>query len=84
MDHHEKLVRAQRKVEEMTGFYIHLAVFGVVMALMLVINTMDSADGWWCSGLSWAGVSAFLGTPGPSLGARPTSSPTGSCAKFAS
>lgn len=47
MDPHEKLVRAQRKVEEMTGFYIHLAVFGVVMALMLVVNSMNSTDGWW-------------------------------------
>ena len=47
MDPHEKLVRAQRKVEEIMGFYIHLAVFAVVMALMLVINGMDNADGWW-------------------------------------
>ena len=48
MDHHDKLLRAQRKVEEMTAFYVHLAVFVVVMALLVTVNAMTVAeDGWW-------------------------------------
>ena len=46
MDEHEKLSRASQKVEAMTGFYIHLAAFVVVNALLFVINTL-SGEAWW-------------------------------------
>jgi len=46
MDEHEKLTMAKQKVEAMTGFYIHLAVFVVVNAVLLVIN-IASGTSWW-------------------------------------
>jgi len=47
MDEHEKLVRAQRQVEAITGFYIHLVVFILVMALLLVVNLTVLDELWW-------------------------------------
>jgi hypothetical protein len=46
MDEHEKLSRAKQKVEAMTGFYIHLAAFVAVNALLCVINILSGAP-WW-------------------------------------
>jgi hypothetical protein len=46
MDEHEKLARAKQQVNALMGFYIHLAVFVVVMALLLVINVAASPI-WW-------------------------------------
>jgi hypothetical protein len=46
MDEHEKAVRAKQKVEAMTGFYIHFAVFVLVMLVLLVANIVG-ADEWW-------------------------------------
>ncbi len=47
MDEHEKFARAQQQVEAMTGFYIHLVVFVLVMALLLVINWTVLDEFWW-------------------------------------
>ena len=47
MDEHEKLARAQRQVEAITGFYIHLVVFVLVMTLLLVINLKVLDEVWW-------------------------------------
>ncbi len=46
MNEREKLALAKRKVEAMTGFYIHLATFVAVMTLLLIINVAASG-GWW-------------------------------------
>ena len=46
MDEHEKLVRARQLVEAMTGFYIHLSVFVLVMAILFAVNIWAS-DVWW-------------------------------------
>ena len=46
MDEQEKLSRARQEVEAMTGFYIHLAAFVVVNALLFVINAVSGAA-WW-------------------------------------
>jgi hypothetical protein len=41
----QKIARAERKVRAMTGFYIHLIVFAVVMLVMFALNFTD--DSWW-------------------------------------
>ena len=41
----QKIARAERRVRAMTGFYIHLAVFVGVMALLFVLNMTDTE--WW-------------------------------------
>jgi hypothetical protein len=45
-DEHDKLARAVRQVEAITGFYIHLVVFVLVMVLLLIINMVVSPI-WW-------------------------------------
>ena len=48
MNEHEKTAKAAQQVEAITGFYIHLIVFVLVMALLLVINWVTFTDGiWW-------------------------------------
>jgi hypothetical protein len=48
VNEHEKVAKAAQQVEAITGFYIHLVVFVLVMALLVVINWMTVADtGWW-------------------------------------
>ena len=42
----EKLARAKRQVAAIKGFYIHLFVFGVVMATLFAIN-LAMTDIWW-------------------------------------
>ena len=46
MDEREKLTRAKRIFAAMMGFYIHLAIFVVVMTALLVINRATSST-WW-------------------------------------
>ncbi len=41
----QKIARAERRVQAMTGFYIHLAVFVGVMALLFILNLTDT--NWW-------------------------------------
>ena len=48
MNEHEKAAKAAQQVEAITGFYIHLIVFVLVMALLFVINWVTFTDGiWW-------------------------------------
>ena len=47
---HEKLVRARQQVAAIMGFYIHLAVFLSVMALLLAINF---AVYYWAGSIWW-------------------------------
>lgn len=41
----QKIARAERKVQEIMGFYIHLGVFAVVMTLLFGLNFTD--ESWW-------------------------------------
>jgi hypothetical protein len=47
VNEHEKTVKAAQQVEAITGFYIHFAVFVVVMVLLLVGNLIASPELWW-------------------------------------
>lgn len=47
MNEHEKTVKAAQQVEAITGFYIHLAVFVLVMVLLLVGNWVATPEVWW-------------------------------------
>lgn len=55
----QKIARAERQVQAMTGFYIHLAAFVVVMALLFVLNLTDA--NWW---VQWPLVGWGLGILG--------------------
>lgn len=60
MDEHQKIVRAKQRVEALTGFYIHAAIFVLVMALLFIVNA-TSSGAWWVQWvlLGWgAGVLA--------------------------
>lgn len=53
----QKIARAKRQVEILTGFYIHATVFAVVMAGLLLINLATGPD-WW---VQWAAIGWGLG-----------------------
>ncbi len=42
----EKTRRAVQQVQAMTGFYVHLAIFVVVIAILGIVNWAVSAT-WW-------------------------------------
>ena len=46
MTYQDKLARAKQRVEAITGFYIHLGIFVVVMMMLVVIDAM-TGPGWW-------------------------------------
>ena len=46
MTEQEQQILVARQVAAIKGFYIHLAVFTLVMALLLVINIAPGGD-WW-------------------------------------
>ena len=46
MAEHDKAVAAQRQVEAITAFYIHLAVFVIVIGILAAVNIMTAPD-WW-------------------------------------
>lgn len=39
--------RAKRRVEELKGFYSHLAVFLVINGILIFINIVTSPGSWW-------------------------------------
>ena len=47
MDEHEKTAKAAKQVEAMTGFYIHLVIFVLVNAALLVVNWLTTPEVWW-------------------------------------
>ena len=47
MNEHEKAAKAAQQVEAITGFYIHLVVFVLVMALLVVINWLATPELLW-------------------------------------
>lgn len=46
-DRGEILERAQKRAEEIKGFYIHLGVFVIVNAALFTINMLSSPDTLW-------------------------------------
>lgn len=42
----EKLARARRRVAALKGFYIHLTVFVLVMAGLVIVNLLTGGP-WW-------------------------------------
>lgn len=70
MEQQEKLARAREKVRAMTGFYLHLAIFVVVIGILAVINVLTGK--WWVIWplLGWGafvvahGVAVFSDMPG--------------------
>lgn len=43
----EKYERAKKRVEELKGFYSHLAVFIVINVVLFIINMATSPGNWW-------------------------------------
>ena len=61
-----KFARAKRDVAAIKGFYIHLAVFALVMALLFVINLATGSVWWvqwpligWGAGVAAHGLAVF-------------------------
>ncbi len=71
MNEHKKLYLAKRQVAAIKGFYIHLAVFVLVMALLLAINVATGDDWWvqwpffgWGVGVIGHAIAVFGHSPG--------------------
>ena len=47
MNEHEKVAKAAQQVEAIAGFYIHLVVFVLVLALLFIINWLATPEIWW-------------------------------------
>jgi len=47
MNEHEKIAKAARQVEAITGFYIHLFIFALVMMSLLIVNALATPALWW-------------------------------------
>jgi fatty acid desaturase len=64
MDEQEKLALAKRQVAAIKGFYIHLIVFVLVIALLLAINIV-TGSGWW---VQWVFLGWGIGVLGHAFG----------------
>ena len=71
MQKQDNLSRAKRQVENIKGFYIHLAVFVPVIALLFVINAATGPEWWaqwpflgWGAGILGHAFAVFGGSPG--------------------
>lgn len=53
----QKIALARRKVEAITGFYIHAGVYAIVLAGLFAVNYFSDAD-WW---VQWVAVGWGLG-----------------------
>lgn len=47
MNEHDKAAKAAQLVEAMTGFYIHLVAFVLVMVVLFLVNLLATPDVWW-------------------------------------
>ncbi|MGE8941189.1 2TM domain-containing protein [Leptospira interrogans] len=66
----EKFKRAMRRVDEIKGFYTHLATFFAVIAGLVVVNLVTGGDWWvqwvflgWGIGVLVHALITFGGTP---------------------
>lgn len=39
--------RARKRVQDLKGLYVHVAVYAIVIAGLFAINRMTSPDTWW-------------------------------------
>lgn len=73
MENHELYEKAKKRVEARLGFYIHLIVYILVNALLIIINMRTSPEySWfiwpligWGIGLLFHGIGAFVFTGEP-------------------
>ena len=76
----QKIARAKRQVEFLTGFYIHAGIFATVVAGLFLINLATDSD-WW---VQWVLIGWGLGlalTPRWCSAVWVIASPTGRCAR---
>ncbi|MDX2204749.1 MAG: 2TM domain-containing protein [Hyphomicrobiaceae bacterium] len=67
----ERTIKAARRVEEITVFYVHAAVYVIINLLLVIINVTITDDVWWAHwvilgwglGLVAHWASVFGGTP---------------------
>src|SRR5262249_40306714 len=57
MTQHEKLRQAEAHVDAIIGFYIHLTVYIVVMAILVFVDATDDND-WW---VQWPAIGWGIG-----------------------
>ena len=64
MTEEDKMRKAKQQVEMMTGFYVHLAVYVLVNAMLVAINWFTSPQDWWAQ---WALLGWGVGVLGHAL-----------------
>ena len=72
MDEHDKTMRAAKRVEEITGFYVHAMIFAISNLLFATINIAITPDVWWAQwpllgwgfGLALHAVAVYGSMPG--------------------
>ena len=64
MNEHEKTAKAARQAEAITGFYIHLLVFVIVMVALLITNWLATPELWW---VQWPFVGWGIGVAAHAL-----------------
>ena len=64
MTQHEKLRQAEAHVDAIIGFYIHLAVYVLVIGLLIVVDATDDND-WW---VQWPAIGWGVGLLGHAFG----------------
>lgn len=47
MERNEQYRQAKKRVENLFGFYIHLAVYLLVNSMLFIINLLTDAGNWW-------------------------------------
>jgi len=47
MNEHEKTLKAAQQVQLLTGFYVHLSVFVLVIAMLCLANWLATPEVWW-------------------------------------
>lgn len=62
---HQKVRQAESQVDAIMGFYIHLAVYVLVIGGLVVINALDTRNGWWAH---WAALGWGIGILGHAYG----------------
>lgn len=70
MTPHDKLIRAKERVEDITGFYVHLIVYVLVNAILIYANAVNDPEWWvqwpilgWGIGLVAHGLAVFGQVP---------------------
>lgn len=64
MNEHEKAAKAAQHVDAIIGFYIHFAVFVLVIIALFVVNWLATPDVWW---VQWPFLGWGMGVVGHAL-----------------